>query len=81
MKHPALLVLCPLSAICAMILCGAFLYSGSLLPSTHGVSPVEARSIWIQWGVIVAIPAFTILWLVIGLVIYFSYSSKRTEFS
>jgi heme/copper-type cytochrome/quinol oxidase subunit 2 len=67
-KNPVFLIFCGLSVICGMILWGGSVYSGSVLPSTQGAPPAEARSIWIHWGFIVAIPAMTIIWLLVGLI-------------
>ena len=67
-KNPIFFLFCGLSFLCGIILWGVYAYSGSVLPSTQGASPAEARSLWIEWGIMVAIPAITILWLFVGLI-------------
>ena len=59
-----MLTLTIFSVVCILILVGGYFYSGSVVPSTSGASPEEARSIWTHWMVIVAIPSVTLaLWV------------------
>ena len=58
-----LVVLSLATPVCLLVLVGLYVYSGSFLPSTVGMSGIEALSIWVGWGLLVAIPPLTILLL------------------
>ena len=60
------LFLAAATMISAVFVCGLYLYSGSVLPSTQGASDSETRSLWIQWGLIVAMPVIPALWWLIS---------------